>query len=639
MNSLVFILAERNIGWNLVRSLFATIDNVFFWLFNLVMQAVFDIANLELVKSNAFEEFQGRIYVILGIYMLFKVTISLLTYLVNPDVMLDKEKGLGKLVSRSIISLCMLLLLPQLFPLLYRVQTPLLSALPRVILGTNTSITEKQQESSSIANEISVTLYSIVFERADGSTTAMGGEFSTVSEAIEHVNDPVDGDKSVYKYKYTPLLGTVIAIVMAIILIGICIDVAIRAFKLVILRMLAPIPIISYMDPKSAKDGAFASWSKTLVSVWLELFLKIGVLFLVLALIDLIILEDNITWGTIENGPRKVMIQAVVIVGLLFFAKEAPDFVRKILGIKGDKGSGGFFSGLGKIGAAAAIGAGTIGSAVASGRASWMADTANNKKHHLGNVVKNGVAGLFGAGTGLMTGAGAALGAKDHARQKAVEAMNKRNANAIAMGAAGSTFLGRTAASGVRLFTGDSAAGKGKRHIGALDDFNKSLGAVGDRIKGEMVKADWTEGEFVKNSGLYFNYKEFDANMQAAATRGDSSFYVTNRRTGQSVEVSMEAAQMQKGYLQKNNENDYLVQASNASGSHADQILITQIQDAEAKAIAVEGVSEKYYPDGKFKISDRDSVKKTQDAITIATTNEKRANAKNEVNDQFSGKK
>ena len=96
---------------------------------------------------------------------------------------------------------------------------------------------------------------------------------------------------------------------------------------------------------------------------------------------------------------------------------------------------------------------------------------------------------------------------------------------------------------------------------------------------------------------------------------------------------------MQKGYLQKNNENDYLVQASNASGSHADQILITQIQDAEAKAIAVEGVSEKYYPVGKFKISDRDSVKKTQDAITIATTNEKRANAKNEVNDQFSGKK
>jgi len=633
MNSLIFIMAERGLISDAFRTFMSWFDQVFFWLFELIMQAVFDIANLELVKNNAFSEFQDRIYLILGIYMLFKVTISLLTYLVNPDSMTDKEKGIGKLVTRSILVIFMLIMVPNVFNLLYRVQGPLLEAIPRVILATPAGDTSER------AKEISKAMYSIVFQYSGGDTPGMIAmqQFDTVNEAMNHINDTT-GDGSVYKYDYTPLLGTIIAAIMAFILIGICIDIATRAFKLVILRLLAPIPIISYLDPKSSKDGAFASWSKTLVSVWLDLFIKIGVLFFVLELINSIVLQGNLDWGELQ-GMRALMVKLIVTIGLLFFAKEGPEFVKKILGIKGDKGSGSFLSGLGRIGAAAAIGAGAIGSGIASGRASWMADTANGKNHNAGRFLKNVGAGVLGAGAGLATGTTAALGAKDHARQKAVEAMNKRNANAIAMGAAGSTLLGRTAASGVRLFTGDSAAGKGKRHIGALDDFNKSLGAVGDRVKNEMVKADWTEGEFVKNSGLYFNYKEFDANMQAAASRGDADFHVTNRRTGESVRVSMEAAQMQKGYLQKNNENDYLVQASNSSGSHADKILITQIEDAEAKAIVVEGVSDQYYPDGKFKISDRDSVKKTQDAITIASTKEKRANAKNEVNDQFSGKK
>ena len=46
---------------------------------------------------------------------------------------------------------------------------------------------------------------------------------------------------------------------------GITIDVAKRVFKLIILEVVAPIPIMSLIDPKSSKDGAFSHWLKSLI--------------------------------------------------------------------------------------------------------------------------------------------------------------------------------------------------------------------------------------------------------------------------------------------------------------------------------------------------------------------------------------
>ena len=54
-----------------------------------------------------------------------------------------------------------------------------------------------------------------------------------------------------------PLIGFVVAIVMTLILLGYCVDIAVRVFKLIILQLIAPIPIISYVDPKASKDVAF----------------------------------------------------------------------------------------------------------------------------------------------------------------------------------------------------------------------------------------------------------------------------------------------------------------------------------------------------------------------------------------------
>ena len=86
----------------------------------------------------------------------------------------------------------------------------------------------------------------------------------TSGALLDHVNVTCkpEGGKEVYAFSYTGFGGVVCAIVMTIIIIGFTLDIAVRAIKLAILRLIAPVPIISYISPGQEKDGAFGNKKK-----------------------------------------------------------------------------------------------------------------------------------------------------------------------------------------------------------------------------------------------------------------------------------------------------------------------------------------------------------------------------------------
>ena len=65
---------------------------------------------------------------------------------------------------------------------------------------------------------------------------------------------------------------------MSIIVLGFTVDVAVRAIKLAILRIIAPVPIITYITPGAEKDGAFGNWVKTLTSTYIDLFIRLAII-------------------------------------------------------------------------------------------------------------------------------------------------------------------------------------------------------------------------------------------------------------------------------------------------------------------------------------------------------------------------
>ena len=479
MNNLIFTMASRGWAWNIIRSLFGWLDSVAYFLFSSVMQLIFDIISVtsDPAFNNFYNGIHSRIYAIIAIYMLFKITISLLTYLVNPDSMNDKERGVGKMATRVIVALVMLIAFPNVFTFINKIQPHIIEAIPRVILGTETTSSsdstgnDLSSQMGDIGKQIAFDTYNGVWFNdncADSDNTDAGKCFAytddsgkaTVAVAVDHINDAADGDSGEYRYNYYPLVGFVTALIMTIILLGYCVDISIRVFKLIILQIIAPIPIISYIDPKSSKDGAFSKWLKMVGSVYLDVFIKLAIIYFIL-----LVISELISSGTIANLTlsmfgkqgtfRSGMVMVALVMGLFFFAKEAPKFIADALGIKMSENSH-LFGGLSKIAAAATLGAGAIGSGIASGRSSFMADEANGKNHNVGRIFKNVGAGLVGAASGLGTGANAALNAKDHHAKAAMDAMIKRNAKVSAIGAEGGTTLGGAASLMETMFTGQT---------------------------------------------------------------------------------------------------------------------------------------------------------------------------------------
>ena len=106
--------------------------------------------------------------------------------------------------------------------------------------------------------------------------------------------------------QYTIIGGFVFSLVMGIIVLGFTVDVAVRSIKLAVLRIIAPVPIISYITPGAEKDGAFGNWVKTLTSTYLDLFIRLAVIsfgaYIIVMLMDsdggLNVLTTSTNWFT-----------------------------------------------------------------------------------------------------------------------------------------------------------------------------------------------------------------------------------------------------------------------------------------------------------------------------------------------------
>ena len=257
--------------------------------------------------------------------------------------------------------------------------------------------------------------------------------------------------KSRFAFTYMPIVSTIVGIIFIAIMVSFTIDIALRAIKLAVLRLIAPIPIISYMDPNGSKDGGFNSWVKTLTQTYLDLFIRLAAVYFVIYII-----QDMIANGIYMNKTSDVVgsISFVFIcIGLFYFAREAPKFLQQAIGMKSEPVNI-FGQAMGRM---AAIG-GSIGAGLAGAKASREADITNyGSASGVLNRGKHILAGIAGGVAGLGTGLGAAAGAKDHQARAAMEAIQKRNAMDIGRGKNGSTLFGRTGTQVSRMFTGEDA--------------------------------------------------------------------------------------------------------------------------------------------------------------------------------------
>lgn len=476
--------SEPSWWMNILRTVFSTIDTVVYTLISYIYQVLFAIANSTIISPALIRELYGRVQLILGVVMIFKLATSILQVIINPDLLNDPKKGTGKIISKILIMLVLFVsIIPLniqgnlkkgsyneyinnngiLFGTLYSLQKRILSnnTLERIVFGSSemsngeTSIDSEESGSrmaayvlrgfvrpnlkqnkknlknknnyicspdDKITNDSKTLINTVttlgggligakvgsaagaaVGSVVPGLGTAIGAAAGVViggatGFAINAVKEFVTGEKigavytiysstsasatnilefiniqcdDGYAFSYLPIISSICGIILLISLIGSCISIAIRSIKLAVLRLIAPIPIISYIDPKSSENGMFANWVKILSSTYLDLFMRLIVIYFVIYIVTAIV-DGNLDLG-FENGAGGIIATIFVIVGLFKFLDEAPKFIGEALGIKGL--SSGILSGvLG--GTSALLGGAGIKGALAAGMSTAQATNA-----------------------------------------------------------------------------------------------------------------------------------------------------------------------------------------------------------------------------------------------------------------------
>lgn len=417
-------------------------------------------------------------------------------------------------------------------------------------------------------------------ENYDKSYAVYEDDDSTASEILAEINQMCDiqtgygGER--YAYNYLFGFSTIVGILFVIIIVSFTVDAAIRVFKLAILRLIAPIPIISYIDPKT--ESTFQNWVKILGKTFADLFVRLAIINFVIFFIREF--GTNSLGVTVAgNGLVGVFSKIFIYLGLLMFAKEAPKFIADSLGIK-DTGKFKLFGGLGRLHATGSMLAGTVGSAATNWRAFRQEQPKREDvlQHPIAARASNffrrgvGAAGsaLIGGAGGLITGANALSGAESDFNKNVVRAQQNRNAQR----ASHSTMIGRFNDRQAQLWTGQSLADRDKQALDANIKAKEAIGNFKERAQEEARKnsnitgsvniqgpngttrsvvanyekliaamgAKDSSGNFTYNGGQY-NVSDFDTNVLNELLKSQTNTYLSNPNNAKSVEADFKALQ------------------------------------------------------------------------------------------------
>ena len=333
------------------RSIGAGVCNLIYWLISKFFQLFMIISQLNILSSTDIEPIYQRVTLILTIVMTFYITLEFIKYVVQPDAMTDKEKGVGNIITRIIIAIVLIAFVPKIFTMAYDVQNKLISnqVFSKVFLGeTNTNF-------ETFGSGFSADMLGVFYEVDDDVCGASNDAECTnarnvVLENLENLRNgteirigknmdvtkeiTVNGEtQEVFLIKFDGLMAILIGGIILFIVVLYTVDVGVRFAQLLFLQVIAPIAIIGYISPK--KDGMFQKWLKQCTTTYLDLFIRLAIIYFVLLIVN--ILTEAFQAGKLFEGMSGVgfgyetLTYLVLVIGLLIFAKKAPKMLGEIL--------------------------------------------------------------------------------------------------------------------------------------------------------------------------------------------------------------------------------------------------------------------------------------------------------------------
>jgi hypothetical protein len=418
---------------DMFRRIFFFIDQIIYKLIPTIYDFVEILAKQQLLDQPTIQKFATNIYSLLAVFMLFRLAFVLLNAFIDPDKLTNKEKGFGKIMTRFITGMFLIIIIPWAFEYAFKLQDVILSnnIINKVIFGGQSGTTESagltlskttlsafyycddpaSDTSNTDANGNVIVTYTCDLAKAyDQAFASPASADDTTYKATRKtgwttLSDSLNLTTGDYRYYYSAGISTVCGIIILLMLITLSIDVAIRVVKLSFLQLITPVAVVGYIEPGGKR---FQEWLKVCISTYLNLFIRllaISIAAYIISIVD----PNNFTPIGLDNKPIESFllssfVRIFIILGSLLFAKEAPKMLSDILGIK--EASMGSLNPLKKIGAAPIVG-GMAAAGVGLGAGLAMRGAGGTVGALAGGLNSKLRGGSFGAGA--IRGGGAAM--------------------------------------------------------------------------------------------------------------------------------------------------------------------------------------------------------------------------------------
>lgn len=340
-----------------LRALLMSLCEAIYSLIMLAFKLFMVIGEANILDNDIVVGIYQRVGLILGIFMLFKLTFSFIQMLVSPDQLTDKEKGAGKIIMKVVIVIVLLAMTPSLFNEAYKLQHAVVKqqVIGRVILG-NTEL-----NMNNFSSLFSYYVFSNFYKYSgtpddDGNCTEDfydkefknsildDGSFALAGKCL----NVKTGDDNGYVTIFDGWTAIAVGIFVLYVIVVYVVTLGMRVAKLAFLQLIAPIPILSYISPQ--KETAFNKWVKQCISTFLDLFIRMAIIYFAMLMLYLLIDSDVngaliSSTGLSQTDPLLGWVKLIIVLGVLLFAKKAPELISDMF--PGFGGKGGLDFGLG----------------------------------------------------------------------------------------------------------------------------------------------------------------------------------------------------------------------------------------------------------------------------------------------------
>lgn len=466
------------------------------WIYSLISSAYkifMAIASARILTSDAYQLIANKVYIIIGVGMLFVLAYAIMKAIVDPDQLSKGDMAGGKILKSIVIAVVGLIVTPLIFDLAYMAQGKMLEEdiLGKLFFRTGESVeTINGQNGNSYSfnydQELhgtggavaAVSVWQAFFYPADGvdpetikadpeivrmnaniaavgcaGTLAVGiagaiGGFFTAGAGwvvagaavatcvgaiiadsnADQVEEVIDDEVTLAEaftmvssgesfaifqafiedidegnIKYTWFISTVCGAFVAYAFVSYAIDMGLRAAKLAYYQIIAPIPLILSVLPKNGdRVGKFV---KAVFSTFLEVFVRISVVYIVIYLIahlnETFVAVGSLTKNNDLSTVEGLIAMALLIIGLVLFAKQAPKIISDTFGLQA-----GGLEGLnimkklrdGEVFTAGSIAGSTIRSGVQGAVAGWRRNDGKRFHQKLLGAAGSSIAGAASGG-------------------------------------------------------------------------------------------------------------------------------------------------------------------------------------------------------------------------------------------------